>query len=88
MVDDHKSGSAEAEEELSSTALLSPRAALERHVVNLTQAGIDAYRDATTAAKEGDMHSARLFSQAGSRALDVAREAAEGLDGSKDPGEP
>jgi hypothetical protein len=86
MVNDDTSDAAASEgDELSSTALLAPRTQLERHVLNLTRAGIDAYRDATLAALAGDMPSARLFSQAGQRALDVAREAADGLDGSREP---
>jgi len=66
---------------VSGTETLSPRAQLERLVMQCTQAGLDAYRDAAKARAAGDDVGAGLLRDCASRALDTVREAAEGLEG-------
>jgi hypothetical protein len=64
---------------VSGTEVLTPRAQLERLIVSCTEAGLQAYRDAAKARDAGDDYGAGLLRDAACRALDAAREAAEGL---------
>jgi hypothetical protein len=66
---------------VSNTELLTPRTQLERLIVSCTEAGLQAYRDAARARDAGDDFGAGLLRDAARRALDAARDAAEGLEG-------
>lgn len=64
----------------SSTQLLSPRAQLERIVLNLTEAGLAAYRDAAKAQKAGEHYGAGLLRDAARRSIETAHNITRELD--------
>lgn len=66
-----------AARKISGTMLAPMRATLERLVINLTEAGLQAYRDAASARDAGDTYGAGLLNDAARRALDMAREQLE-----------